>query len=140
MSYENLNCITVGATSNVANELLLDYPYCFIRGDSDSNSSTDGNARGNGNETLGFQKFVCNEYLSSDNSIATSNNSESTAFISQFSKWAITHNITHAALNNLLKILKHNHPELPSDARTLLHTPRMILLKEPGNYLAWNFV
>lgn len=134
MSYENLNCTTVGATSNIANELLPDYPYCFSSGDSDSNSSTDGNARGN--ETLEFQNFVCNEYLCSDTSIATSNNAESTAFISQLSKWAITHNITHAALNDLLKILKHNHPELPNDARTLLHTPRMILLKdiEPGKY------
>lgn len=35
------------------------------------------------------------------------------------SKWALKHNITHIALNDLLKNLNQFHPDLPLDARTL---------------------
>lgn len=56
--------------------------------------------------------------------------SHSPSLISQLSEWAINYNITHVAINELLKILKSSHPELPSDARTLMHTPRSIILKD----------
>lgn len=50
--------------------------------------------------------------------------------------WAIKHSITHAAINDLLKILSPVFPSLPKDARTLLNTPREIDFKtlSNGNY------
>jgi hypothetical protein len=46
--------------------------------------------------------------------------------------WSIENNITHSSLNKLLKGLKRWHKELPSDARTLLRTPRDIATKKMG--------
>ncbi|CAG7718130.1 unnamed protein product, partial [Allacma fusca] len=40
--------------------------------------------------------------------------------------WAIKYSITHNATDALLKILKPLHPELPTNARKLLATPRSI--------------
>lgn len=71
-----------------------------------------------------------------DHNMDFTNNSCGPSLISQLSEWALNYNITHVAINELLKILKPKHPELPSDARTLMHTPRSIILKdvEPGKY------
>lgn len=54
----------------------------------------------------------------------------------QLKIWAIAHNIDHSALGGLLKILKPHFHTLPSDARTLLHTPRQTVTKivHPGEY------
>ena len=43
----------------------------------------------------------------------------------QLCNWAITHNITHTALRELLKILKPKHESLPKDPRTLLSTGKV---------------
>lgn len=43
---------------------------------------------------------------------------------SNLASWALEENITHSALNKLLKFLKYHHPSLPVDARTLLQTAR----------------
>lgn len=56
---------------------------------------------------------------------------------SEIASWAVSNKISHLAIGNLLKILKPYHPLLlPSDPRTLLHTPRVIETKsiEPGSY------
>ncbi|KAJ8017971.1 hypothetical protein HOLleu_44293 [Holothuria leucospilota] len=37
-------------------------------------------------------------------------------------KWAVEHNISHAAISDLLVVLKKHHPELPKDPRTFLKT------------------
>lgn len=37
-------------------------------------------------------------------------------------KWAVEHNISHAAIYDLLRVLKKQHPELPKHPRTLLNT------------------
>ena len=34
--------------------------------------------------------------------------------------WAVTHKITQVAINDLLTVLRDDHPSLPLDARTLL--------------------
>lgn len=51
-------------------------------------------------------------------------------------QWSLQHNISHAALNDLLKLLKSHIPKLPNDARTILGTCRTIVSKviEPGQY------
>lgn len=51
-------------------------------------------------------------------------------------EWAIKHNITHSALNDLLAIVRPEYPKLPLDVRTLLTTPKQINIKhiEPGIY------
>ncbi|XP_077558139.1 uncharacterized protein LOC144173702 [Haemaphysalis longicornis] len=47
--------------------------------------------------------------------------------------WASSHNISHAALNALLRILKEKDPDLPTDARTLLETPRVCPIRQLAN-------
>jgi hypothetical protein len=58
-------------------------------------------------------------------------------------KWTIDHNIDHNSLSDLLKIVKRLDclKNLPSDARTLLKTPRSteIQLIPPGKYLEFNW-
>lgn len=44
--------------------------------------------------------------------------------VEELKTWALTNNISHLSLNQLLAILKPICPELPSDARTLLNTNR----------------
>lgn len=52
------------------------------------------------------------------------------------SNWALKNNITLQAMDQLLKILKLYHSDLPNNARSLLHTPRQINTKivNPGRY------
>ena len=52
-------------------------------------------------------------------------NNEESEFRDELRTWAIQHQITHTAVNSLLKILKSNFPDnaLPVDARTLVRTP-----------------
>lgn len=54
----------------------------------------------------------------------------------QLSEWVVKHNITHTAANDLLKLLKPHHPNLPTDVRTLLRTPKKHVLRniEPCAY------
>ncbi|KAG5862746.1 hypothetical protein JTB14_025938 [Gonioctena quinquepunctata] len=49
--------------------------------------------------------------------------------------WALQNNVTHTALTQLLKWLKRNPDltDLPSDARTLLHTPSRNCLEQMGS-------
>ncbi|CAN7979093.1 unnamed protein product [Ixodes persulcatus] len=47
--------------------------------------------------------------------------------------WAVRHNIPHSALNDLLPMLKEKDPEIPSDARTLLMTPRECPIRPLSN-------
>lgn len=52
--------------------------------------------------------------------------------------WKFTHNVTNAALNDLLSFLQKNgHPYLPRDSRTLLKTPkaREVIDVNPGKYV-----
>ena len=50
-------------------------------------------------------------------------------------RWALTFNVNHSALTQLLHILHDHHPELPKDIRTLLKTPRSIVSKQLQNGL-----
>lgn len=40
--------------------------------------------------------------------------------------WAINNHVNHRQLNELLAIVKHYYPELPTDSRTIKSTPRVI--------------
>jgi len=42
--------------------------------------------------------------------------------VSELQKWAGDHNVSHAAIGDLLKIVRKRYPELPKDSRTLLLT------------------
>jgi hypothetical protein len=55
----------------------------------------------------------------------------------QLSSWSIEYNATHSSINALLKIFKPHIPTLPSDARTLLRTPRQVKVTkcDNGEYL-----
>lgn len=59
-------------------------------------------------------------------------------FMDKLKVWAIQNQIKHTALNDLLNILKRNgHISLPLDSRTLLSTPRQIVLEEMGSGSFW---
>lgn len=59
-------------------------------------------------------------------------------FRNKLSDWAVTYQIPNNAVSSLLGILKtvSNFEYLPNDARTLLHTPRTVQLRNvlPGKY------
>ena len=60
------------------------------------------------------------------------------ALLSDLANWSISHNISHNSLNDLMKLLQKNvNPNLPSDARTVLNTPRSIPIasKFGGEYV-----
>jgi hypothetical protein len=59
----------------------------------------------------------CNDYASTKDDLA---------------QWCLEFNISHVAINKLLKIFKPLCPSLPTDARTLLQTPRYVPVKECG--------
>lgn len=60
------------------------------------------------------------------------------SILNEIKNWALKHNITHAAINSLLKILIDNGmSELPTDSRTLLKTPAKLNLKEMGSGCYW---
>lgn len=55
---------------------------------------------------------------------------DSSNFVSWFQEWAIRNRISHVALNELMKGIKPKYPELPSDARSLLRTPRKVNVED----------
>ncbi|KAJ8928081.1 hypothetical protein NQ314_019379 [Rhamnusium bicolor] len=57
--------------------------------------------------------------------------------VQQFlSSWSLKHQVSHVAVNDLLKYFQNHFPELPGDARTLLKTGRNVETKPiaSGNY------
>lgn len=90
--------------------------------------------------------FENTEQISSDEEISESEESDEFHIIShtecdiklKLQKWNIDHKITLSATSDLLKILKSHDcfSHLPSDARTLLHTPKTTTLRDvpPGKY------
>lgn len=59
------------------------------------------------------------------------------SLVSEIKLWALGNNITHKATTELLKILRSRLPNegLPSDARTLLRTPRQSTVKSVAGQL-----
>lgn len=68
-----------------------------------------------------------NESSASDLEEQAEDDSRDVSLAKELSTWASEYQIKHNALDNLLKLLqRHGHNELPSTARTLLHTPRQL--------------
>ena len=66
--------------------------------------------------------YTCSD---SDEHQCVSNEGKSVSnsnFKQSLKAWALTHNITHSAINDLLKLLRPTSDDLPVDARTLLGT------------------
>lgn len=59
------------------------------------------------------------------------------SFKDKLASWAIKYNPSREAVNSLLLILKHDHPYLPRDKRTLCGTPRhsTVISMDNGQYL-----
>ena len=52
---------------------------------------------------------------------------EKGSFLNDLATWSLSNNISHNSLNGLMKLLrKHVDPDLPTDSRTVLSTPRSI--------------
>jgi len=60
----------------------------------------------------------------------------SSSFSLWLQEWALKNRISHVALNELMAAIKPKYPELPSDARSLLKTPRKVNIQnvKPGQY------
>ncbi|KAG5672091.1 hypothetical protein PVAND_002246 [Polypedilum vanderplanki] len=59
-------------------------------------------------------------------------------FEKKLARWAANNNIKRNAITSLLHILKENrYPDLPCDSRTLLKTPRQVVIQDmpPGKYI-----
>lgn len=67
---------------------------------------------------------------------ASDNLVSNNGFVTWLQKWAIKNRISHVALNELMTGIKSKYPELPSDGRSLLKTPRKINEQDikPGQY------
>lgn len=77
------------------------------------------------NESINHSNSYINEVNNTVNNIfsipACNNLTDNTSnFQSWLQEWAIKNRISHVALNELVTGLKPKHPELPSDARSLL--------------------
>ena len=74
--------------------------------------------------------FDSSNNFDSEHSIVSSSSDESVdtnSLLNDLATWSISHNVSHNSLNDLMKLLrKHVNPDLPSDARTVLNTPRSI--------------
>lgn len=75
------------------------------------------------------------------NSISYENEmKENTSIKNDLRKWALTHNIPHMAMKDLLAVLDKNGIEdLPKDPRTLLKTPRRVSIQEMGSGEYWHY-
>jgi len=73
--------------------------------------------------------------------ISSSSDSEQTSNLRLIANWAIHHDITHYALNDLLKSLSilPAFSELPKDAKTLLKTPTTTKIKNIGGGIYHHF-
>ncbi|GBO24127.1 hypothetical protein AVEN_105168-1 [Araneus ventricosus] len=72
--------------------------------------------------------FNTDNSRSSDGNLSSDSDCEVIApnLTEQLHLWSQKHNISHAAIIDLLHILKHSHSSLLLDSRTLLHTPRTV--------------
>jgi len=65
--------------------------------------------------------FSSSHHNSFTSDCSTNSSVDCDSLTDELGEWAIQHNITHAALGSLLKLLHKSHPELPRDSRTLLN-------------------
>ena len=74
--------------------------------------------------------------IESDDSDDECSSDESCAIREQLAEWAVRFNTPHTSLSALLKILKQRDLDVPLDARTLLVTPKNIVIenKAGGQY------
>lgn len=109
--------------------------YCSVS-DSDSESSLDCPTV-NDSKNINIESNVIDVPMAHFSNVNLDLGSSIPELLSHsLSQWALKHNITHTAINDLLKILKPYDCNLPIDARTLLSTPKNHVLKsiEPGSY------
>jgi len=65
-----------------------------------------------------------------ENVVESDDEIQQPTLISSLMNWAVEYSITLVALTALLSVLRHHHPSLPKDAKTLLHTNRNYLIKQ----------
>ncbi|CAG7733620.1 unnamed protein product [Allacma fusca] len=99
------------------------------------NENQDSNTLEVNGDSDGPAEDVNNRFTSDDSETEIDENNMQ----ENLTQWAIKHQVSHAALNDLLRTLKGHHcfRDLPKDPRTLLKTPRRTILEEmpPGNYV-----
>jgi len=99
----------------------VDFGAGLISAEDEDGYSTADYSYGSIDETDDRQLLVEDDFDSSELSAVGSN----VALSKELSHWALKHNITHAAIDDLLCILKaRGNSELPLTANTLLKTPR----------------
>ena len=96
-----------------------------------SNNSYLGPSLYNGSDVVscndsGKITFTRDNSTSDNSALKTDIKCQDTNLDSSLISWSHEHNISHSALNDLLKLLKPYHQSLPKDSRTLLQTPTKI--------------
>jgi len=91
------------------------------------------------NERINHSNFDINKVINNIVNNPASDNlvdDSSSSFVSWLQEWAIKNRISHVALNELMTGIKLKYSELPSDARSLLKTPRKVNVQNvrPGQY------
>ena len=114
------NFVAVPGTSTESsidiNEVTNDYMSDSEKASSDDTISDAGNSSFSLSETY-------TDTGSDKNAEESTESIQTNVSLSQSLKeWAIQNNITHTAVNSLLKLMHKFHPQLPLDARTLLDT------------------
>ena len=67
---------------------------------------------------------------SSDDDDDDSEEGRMTDLLKKLAQWKLQNNITNSAFNDLLKILRHEHPRLPKDARTVVPPPKHVQYRQ----------
>lgn len=64
-----------------------------------------------------------------------------TTFSTGLVEWAVNDRVTHSCVNNLLAFLKKYKlfKDLPTDSRTLLNTPRSVIVREINYGYYWHY-
>lgn len=82
-------------------------------------------------------EYNSDEYVSDSESSTESLNSSDDVFAESVSdklaKWAVLHSISLSALDDILKILKPYHKDLPATAKSLLKTPSSYEIRKLGD-------
>ena len=68
-----------------------------------------------------------------DDDAAVAEDDRMIAMLKRLAQWKLQHNITNTAFNDLLKILRHEHPSLPKDSRTVVAPPNNVTYRPVGD-------
>ncbi|KAB0791993.1 hypothetical protein PPYR_13954 [Photinus pyralis] len=121
-------------SSNVCNNLSSEIPESVVQQSSDDSSSYEDLLEYDISEDINFQVSEGNVEETQADTEPTPSSGD---LLDKIRRWALHKSVPKSAVNDLLKILKPYHPELPTDFRTLLKTPTSFntIMLNNGEYI-----